>query len=288
MDWTEPEHIIPKPIDRHFSQIAKKYRNLRTTDSEPVSVIVDKLQNMQHVEAVDVGCGDGRYDLLLYKHLGDKLNLTCLDANGEMLQSLSAYLIKNDITNFSARRSAAETMPFNDSALDCLMTFNAVHHFDLPRFLKESARVIKGNGYLFVYTRLREQNERNIWGMYFPQFNEKETRLYTMDEVKKTVEETETLTFESVVFFAYNRAAHLEELLFRARSHHYSTFSLYTPEELKEALKGFSFNIEKEFEDIRQVRWFDENVLFILRKKQKNSLEYLKIANAYRPPGMVV
>jgi SAM-dependent methyltransferase len=157
-------------------------------------------------------------------------------------------------------------MPFPDNTLDCMFTFNAIHHFDLPEFLKESSRVLKSGGYLFAYTRLREQNERNIWGLYFPKFNEKETRLYSLDELKKSMEIAGNLVIESIVFFAYNRLAALEQLLFRARSHHYSTFCLYTPEELKEALEGFSMNIEKEFKDTQQVRWFDENVLFIIKK----------------------
>ncbi len=264
MEWEKP---ASKVMDNHFSRVAKKYRNLRTTDSEPISVIVDKLKNLDHIEAADVGCGAGRYDLLLYKHLGDKLRLTCLDANAEMLKSLTKYLKEHDISNFSAKQSVAETMPFADSVLDCICTFNAIHHFNLPRFLVESSRVLKPGGYLFMYSRLREQNEKNIWGLYFPHFIEKETRLYTLDGLKQSVAAVENLAFESIVFFAFNRLAALEELLERAKSHHYSTFSLYSPEELEEGLKGFSLNIKNQFEDPQQVRWFDENVLFIIRKK---------------------
>jgi ubiquinone/menaquinone biosynthesis C-methylase UbiE len=261
------ENITPKVMGQHFSRVAKKYRNLRTTDSEPISVIVDKLKNLEHIEAADVGCGAGRYDLLLYKHLGDKLRLTCLDANAEMLESLTRYLKEHDINNFSVKQSVAETMPFPDNSLDCICTFNAIHHFNLPRFLIESARVLKAGGYLFMYSRLREQNEKNIWGLYFPHFVEKETRLYSLDGLKQSVAAVDDFAFESIVFFAYSRMAALEELLERARSHHYSTFLLYSPEELEEALKGFSLNIKNQFEDPQQIRWFDENVLFIIRKK---------------------
>jgi ubiquinone/menaquinone biosynthesis C-methylase UbiE len=264
MEWENP---VLKAMDRHFSSIAKKYRSLRTTDSEPISLIVDKLKNLDHIEAVDVGCGAGRYDLLLYKHLGDKLWLTCLDANPEMLKNLAKYLAKHDIGNFSVKNSVAETMPFPDSVLDCVCTFNAIHHFDLSRFLSESARVMKSGGYFFIYTRLREQNSRNIWGQYFPQFQEKETRLYSLDEMKQSIEAAGNLAIESIVFFAYSRMAALEQLLERAMSHHYSTFLLYSPEELEEALKGFSSNIKNEFEDPRRVCWFDENILFIVKKR---------------------
>jgi ubiquinone/menaquinone biosynthesis C-methylase UbiE len=255
-------------MQKHFSEIARKYRNLRTTDTEPITLIVDKLFNMESIEAVDVGCGAGRYDMLLYRYLGDRLKLTCLDANAEMIKNLSTYLARQGIRNFSVKCSTAETMPFPDNTLDSVFTFNAIHHFDLPRFLSESARVIKSGGYLFVYTRLREQNSKNIWGLYFPQFNEKETRLYSMDELKQSIGTIDDLVFESIVFFAYSRIAALEKLMTQARSHHYSTFFMYTPEELDEALKGFSSNIAKAFKDPKQVQWFDENALFIIRKKK--------------------
>lgn len=141
--WMNADNIIPQHTSRHFSKIAKKYRDIRTTDSESISVIADKLKNLDTINAADVGCGAGRYDLLLYKYLKDKLRLTCLDASAEMLQSLTAYLTRHDIDSFTAKQSAAETMPFRDSELDCVCTFNAVHHFSLQHFLNESSRVIK-------------------------------------------------------------------------------------------------------------------------------------------------
>jgi ubiquinone/menaquinone biosynthesis C-methylase UbiE len=268
---TDTQGNISSPLAmyHHFSSIAKKYRKLRTTDTEPISLIVNKLINLNNIKAADVGCGAGRYDLLLYKSLGEKLQLTCLDVNPEMLTTLAKYLAKHKISNFSVKQSVAETLPFPDSALDCVCTFNAIHHFDLRLFLNESARVIKNGGNLFVYTRLREQNSKNIWGQYFPQFQEKETRLYTLDEMKQSIETVDGLAIESIVFFAYSRMAALEQLLERARSHHYSTFLMYSPEELGEALKGFSSNITSEFNDPQQVRWFDENIMFIVKKHGK-------------------
>jgi ubiquinone/menaquinone biosynthesis C-methylase UbiE len=262
------DNAVFKSMQKHFSDIAKKYRNLRTTDSEPITLIVNKLYNMESIEAVDVGCGAGRYDMLLYRYLGDKLKLTCLDANADMLKNLSTYLTRHGVRNFSAKCSTAETMPFPNNSLDCILTFNAVHHFDLPRFLSESSRVMRSSGYLFMYTRLQEQNSKNIWGMYFPKFNEKETRLYTLDEVKQSIQATDDFVFESIVFFAYNRMAALEQLMERARAYHYSTFLMYTPEELQRALEGFASNIINQFQDPQKVQWFDENVLFIIRKKK--------------------
>jgi ubiquinone/menaquinone biosynthesis C-methylase UbiE len=263
---TEGNIKTPLAMNQHFSGIAERYRNLRNTDSEPIGLIANKLRNLSHIEAADIGCGAGRYDLLLYEYLGDRLKLNCLDTNEEMLKQLNKYLRKNGITNFKTICSTAESLPFPDNSLDCVCTFNAIHHFNLSDFLKESARVLKSGGYLFIYTRLREQNRRNIWGRYFPQFTKKETRLYTLRGLRHAVEGVDDLVTESIASFIYNRISDLGQLLERASSHHYSTFFLYSTEELLQAILGFTKNIMSAFKDTQQIHWYDENSLFIIRK----------------------
>ncbi len=266
---SDTQGIVQAPLAmyHHFSGIAGDYRDLRKTDSEPIDLIANKLQKLPHIDAADIGCGAGRYDLLLFRYLGEKLSLTCLDANAEMLKSLNSYLKRHSIYNFESMCSMAEDLPFPDKALDCVCTFNAVHHFNLRNFLDESARIIKDEGYLFIYTRLREQNKRNIWGQYFPRFHRKENRLYTMDTMKQMIEATSNLELESIVSFTYNRMSDIDQLLTRARSHHYSTFSLYQPDELARAIDKFTSKISNSFENVQQIRWFDENVLFVVRKQ---------------------
>lgn len=262
-----PTEVEPKAIHYHFSRIANGYRNLRTTDWEPIAFIAEELAGLPRVEAADVGCGAGRYDLLLYKHLGDELRLVCIDANIHMLEALDTYLKGHGVSGFTAINSAAESLPFPSNAIDCVFTFNAVHHFDLLGFLQESARVLRSGGYLFIYTRLQEQNEGNIWGRYFPHFCQKETRLYTLNTFMQKVMAVSTLWVKSIEYFRHERISTLERLVERARANHYSTFSLYSPNELQEAIAGFRRNVRRHFRDVRQVEWLDENVLFVIRKE---------------------
>jgi ubiquinone/menaquinone biosynthesis C-methylase UbiE len=251
--------------NQHFSKIAHRYHHLRTTDVEPIIFITRRLKKLEKIEAIDIGCGAGRYDLLLFRYLDSKLRLTCADFNSEMLNTLEKNLQDNRISNFTSVNATAENIPSQDSAYDCVLTFNAVHHFNLREFLSESTRILKPGGYIFIYTRLPDQNSRNIWGSYFPMFNQKETRLYTLDSFLQTVTEVPNLYIESVENYKYGRISTLNQLIDLARSHHYSTFSLYSPEELEEAIKGFSDNIQTKFKDQRRVRWFDENSLFVIR-----------------------
>jgi|GEM_PF-225459 len=274
----KPGQDPTQSADRRLSDASGNSRNLKASDSEPVSVIVNKLSHLDHIEAVDIGCGAARYNMVLYRYFRDKLKLTCLDADTELLKNLTTYLSRHGVRNFSSMASAGDAIPFNDSSLDCVIAFNTIQLYDVPLLLAESARVIKNGGYLFIYSRLREQNEKNNPGQY------------TLETLKKTIDTLGNLTVESVVFFAYNRLAAFERVHFRSPRLDEIYDPFYTPEQLKETIKEFSLNIEDVFHDQPQVRWIDENVLFVIKKEQKTSLEYLKVAasSSFGAPGMVV
>ena len=254
-----------KNIHHHFSRIAHRYRDLRTTDLEPILYIKKTLQKLPKIEAADVGCGAGRYDLKLFRYLGKKLYLYCIDVNKEILKQLDNYLTKHKIKNFKAIKALAENLPLANNSLQAIFTFNAIHHFDLLDFLKETSRVLRDNGHLFIYTRLRSQNKRNIWGRHFPLFSRKETRLYELDEIKRILKKIPGFKIQSIEFFKYKRVASLDWLVKQAKAHHYSTFYLYTQKEFEQSFDKFRQNIQQYFKDLKNINWFDENILLIIR-----------------------
>jgi hypothetical protein len=65
-----------KEIHPHFLSFAHRYKDLRTTDVEPILFVKKKLQDLNKIEAADVGCGVGRYATKLFHHLGERLHLT--------------------------------------------------------------------------------------------------------------------------------------------------------------------------------------------------------------------
>lgn len=254
-------------MHHHFSRIAHSYRDLRSTDPEPVAFIARELSGLPHVEAADIGCGAGRYDLLLFRHLGNRLRLTCIDTNADMLRALKNCLREHRIGRFTTVNAMAENLPVATSTLDCILTFNALHHFSIAGFLRESARVLKAGGYIFVYTRTEEQNRKNIWAHYFPGFCEKETRLHKLSHLKDTLNAAPSLIVRSVEHFSFRRVSTLERLMELVRASHYSTFQLYSPEELEQAITGFENNVKQDYTDPHHVEWVDENTLFVILKK---------------------
>ncbi|MFQ5789941.1 MAG: class I SAM-dependent methyltransferase [Acidobacteriota bacterium] len=253
-------------IYQHFSSIATRYNDLRTTDLDVVEFLAEGLRVGTAVRVADVGCGSGRYDIELLRELGDRLDLICVDFNFEMLHALHEELQEQDLRGYHVVRASARELPFLERELDGVFTLNAIHHFDAPGFLNECARVLQPNGQLFVYTRTRSQNRRNIWGRHFPCFAHKERRLFESEELERLIEDTPGLLLEAVEDFKYERLASLDWLLEQARNHHYSTFALYEAAEFEAAMKGFHDNILRNFHDPMQVTWQDENTLLVVRR----------------------
>jgi len=98
-------------------------------------------------------------------------------------------------------------------------------------------------------------------------FLEKEDRLYELDEMETMINSAGSLTIESIKNFKYKRSSTLTQLVSKVKSRHYSTFSLYKGVELENSLKKFQRNIINNFSDPAQVKWFDENILLVLRHK---------------------
>ena len=261
----EPSIDTQQDMNDHFSRVATLYNDLRTTDLEPIAFIRDRWEGAHNIEAADIGCGAGRYCLQLFQHL-DILHLTCLDVNESMLEQASNCLRTAGITNFTTIKSPAEDVPLADNSMDYIFSFNAIHHFDFTKFMEKSARVIRDGGCIFIYTRLRSQNTKHIWGRHFPFFLEKENRLYELDELESMIEPIESLSVECVKQFKFRRNASLSQLVNLERNSHYSTFSLYQKDEHEAALKGFQENITRHFSNPEEIEWCDENMMLVIRK----------------------
>ncbi len=72
--------------------------------------------------------------------------------------------------------------------------------------------MLMGGGFLFIYTRLRQQNAGHIWGRYFPHFFEKEKRLYDLGEMVSSIGRVSTMKLNDVITFTHKRVSTLARL----------------------------------------------------------------------------
>jgi len=161
MTTLDRQFEIKKVMNGHFSHAAKYYRHLRTTDLAPINFIMENVRGYHSISAADIGCGAGRYSYNLLRHL-DIRHLLCIDANEQMLRANGKYLRTKQMLNFGLIMSSAERIPLANSILDCVFTFNAIHHFDVAAFFNEAARIVKNGGTILpsVYTKRRNLTRR--------------------------------------------------------------------------------------------------------------------------------
>jgi ubiquinone/menaquinone biosynthesis C-methylase UbiE len=216
----------------------------------------------QPVTGLDAGCGTGRYTRLMRAVLPDGSRLAAADVSAAMLAQLKAGQDGHG-PEVVPLLAAAEQLPLRAASFDVVTAFNCVHHFDLDRFLAAAARVLKPGGQLFIYTRTPQQNARTIWGRYFPGFTQHEQRLHSEAALRDAIRRAGGLQVAATQTFQHRRTSTARRLAAQAEGRHYSTFSLYPPQELHAAIAAFLARLPGP-----QVSWVDEHLLVIARRNQ--------------------
>ncbi|MFQ6047034.1 MAG: class I SAM-dependent methyltransferase [Gemmatimonadales bacterium] len=186
---------VPPSSVRHFRTVAPLYRELRELDVLTVRRVAHELVALSGstrcLKVLDVGAGTGRYAEAVLHDAGERLSIhyhgVAYDAEPEMLLKGIGHRAL-ETGSLDRVVGLAESVPFGARSFDAVLSFNAVHHFDLAIFLAEAARVLRPYGRLIVYTRTPEQNQRTIWGQFFPHFAERETRLYSESTLRVALE----------------------------------------------------------------------------------------------------
>jgi SAM-dependent methyltransferase len=253
-------------VGDHFERVAAVYESLRTTDEAPVRRIRQFLPD-DPVTGLDIGCGTGRYSRLLRGLLPDGSLLAASDVSAAMLAELEAGNHGHAL-RVVPLLSTAEELPLRTASLDLVTAFNCVHHFDLGRFLTAVARVLQPGGQLFIYTRTPQQNARTIWGRYFPGFTEHEQRLHSEAAFRDAVGRTDGLKVVATHVFKHPRLSTAGRLRAQAEGRHYSTFSLYTPQELRASIATFLARLPSP-----EVSWVDEHLLVVVGGSRRNQVE---------------
>ena len=253
-------------VGDHFERVAAVYESLRTTDEAPVRRIRQFLPD-RPVTGLDIGCGTGRYSRLLRGVLPGGSLLVASDVSAAMLAELKTGNHGHAL-GVVPLLSTAEELPLRTASLDLVTAFNCVHHFDLGRFLTAVARVLAPGGQLFIYTRTPQQNARTIWGRYFPGFTEHEQRLHSEAAFRDAVRRTDKLEVVATQTFKHPRSSTAGRLQAQAEGRHYSTFSLYTPEELRASIARFLARLPSP-----EVSWVDEHLLVVVGGSRRNQAE---------------
>jgi ubiquinone/menaquinone biosynthesis C-methylase UbiE len=258
---------------RHFRTLAPRYRELREFDVHVVHRVSLELQHLSdtvsRVAILDVGAGTGRYTEAVVQYAGvSRLRYrgVACDATHEMLGSQVVHHLPGT-GSIDRVIGLAESLPFAARSFNAVLSFNAIHHFDLSAFLADVARVLQPHGRLIVYTRTPEQNQHTIWGQCFPHFAERETRLYGESTLRAAVYGTNEFESVDLLEMPWKLRTSLPRLLDQARSGAYSTFRFYSPQEFERALGAFEARVRADCDDPSAITAPNDHLLVLATRR---------------------
>jgi ubiquinone/menaquinone biosynthesis C-methylase UbiE len=98
--------------------------------------------------ALDIATGGGHTALKLAPHVRE---VVATDLTRPMLDAARAFIESKGVTNVVFREADATSIPFEASEFDLVTCRIAPHHFpDVPRFVRESFRVLRHGGVAVV------------------------------------------------------------------------------------------------------------------------------------------
>ena len=235
----------------HFREIAPRYSALRGLDARAVRWIASPVARLgggtRGLDLVDVGTGPGRYLDALTREL-QRLDVAVASVTGVDLCGSMLDALRRSVPRARPVNALADALPFPSGSCDVVMSFNAVHHFpSLGAFLAEAGRVLRPAGALVLYTRTPDQNRATVWGQYFPGFAERETRLYTREQLRAALAEVEAFRSARLRSAGWWQWVTLPELIRQARRRHYSTFRYYSAPEFAAALAAFQAHVRAHY-----------------------------------------
>jgi ubiquinone/menaquinone biosynthesis C-methylase UbiE/uncharacterized protein YbaR (Trm112 family) len=155
-DFVTPEDLVGDAAfaRNYYKGIADTYdQNVDITfalynenESEVRNYMIDLLELKPYFKVLEVSAGTGKDSELILKRLDSQGQLFCLDISPDMLLNAKKKLINYPAYTEIICGTACD-LPFDDNSFDALYCFAGVGHFpDLPKGLKEMARVVRPGG----------------------------------------------------------------------------------------------------------------------------------------------
>lgn len=150
---------------------------------EQYSTILQKMENFQFSNVLDVGCGTG--EILKRIHICyPEVLLTGVDISEKRLE-VAKVKIGNVATLLWAD---AEMLPFNDTTFDLIVCSDSFHHYPNPqKVLAEFRRVLKRGGILLICDYRIGFPLRQLMNLFIRFSHDGDVHIYSKEEITKLV-----------------------------------------------------------------------------------------------------
>ena len=160
----------------------------------------------------DIGCGTG---ILTKQLLDENINCIGIEPNIDMYNQAKKYLKNNNATLINA---SAENTLIEDKTIDLIVVAQALHWFNLDKFIYESKRILKEKGKIaIIYNNMDKGNpvvnefldiHRKLCPNYKGGFNNlKNTYDYIYDKNNYEIynfENNQSLTYEQFIGYTFS------------------------------------------------------------------------------------
>jgi ubiquinone/menaquinone biosynthesis C-methylase UbiE len=232
----------------HFDSIAEEYteeipEHIRTSLLEKkIGINLSFLQKNSDLRGLDIGCGQGWYQLAMRQH-GYKM--IGIDYSFAQVRNASSY--SNDANHGTVSQGSITQIPLRTGSLDFIYSINTFHHLtsvqDQQDALDELYRILKPGGYCIIH----EMNIKNpIFRLYMS---------YLFPLIK-------SIDVGNEIWIKGN-----EKMLFRQFKYKTTVYQTFLPDFLPEILYKTLKPVERIFEQIPVIRSFSAHLCIILQKE---------------------
>ena len=134
--------IAGKMNNRHFEDRGADYAQYRPTYPKVLAKALASRTQQTNL-AIDVGCGNGQFSILLADHFETVL---ASDVSADQISNATPH------PSILYKVGPAEKVDAADQSADLVVAAQAAHWFDLPEFYKDAKRVLKPNGIIALIT----------------------------------------------------------------------------------------------------------------------------------------
>jgi ubiquinone/menaquinone biosynthesis C-methylase UbiE len=191
----------------------EKYRSQTTeTTAALIRSVLRYVPSSPGARVIDIGCGTGRYALLLAS--ATKAQIFATDLSWEMLKKGQQ---KDNAQHVSWSLSDACGMPFADESFDAALLFLVLHVVKNSKTaLREAYRILRPGGYCLIFAHSYSQLDRQTIFRLFPEARKlNKRRMLSLTKLKELMREIgfhNLRTEEFVETITYSREAFLEKV----------------------------------------------------------------------------
>ena len=146
-----------------FNSYSKKYdkKTISKYFKKKHNVLINNLDNINGKIVIDVGCGRGLLNTMLYSTYPDTA-FYGIDISSQMID----YAKKNSKGHYCVGN--VENIPYENNKFDIVLNTLSFHHYEAPiKALIEMKRILKHGGKIYILDSLRENSLFNpmpkIW-----------------------------------------------------------------------------------------------------------------------------